>query len=148
MNLNTIKRGFTKTNPERGLHSLPGARRSELRHETPETIRIRGKYISDSHDSTGRVIGILAFFISCICTLILILLCSHWLPFVTPLVHFDTLLAMYVVLGFILHLMVIIADTMRNSNAPWARKSIIVFWSGIGVLLAISIPILILIEIV
>lgn len=141
MNLNTIKRGFTKTNPEKGLRNLPGAQKSERRDLMPGSVRVSGQYISSSYNKTGKIIGLLAYTIAWICNLLIILLVlQHFSPFGSTLGTSDFFLTSYVVLGVIMHIMVIFADGMQNSNAPWARKSIIVFWAGVGLSVALFIP--------
>lgn len=140
MNLNTLKRGFTKTNPERGLRSLPGAQKSEHRENRSNSVRVKGLYITDSYDTAGRVIGITAYTLSWLCNGIILLLATHsLLPFITETISTGLLLGGYFIIAFIIHALVILADGMRDSNAPWARKSIIVFWSGVGILLVLSI---------
>jgi|GEM_PF-5639293 hypothetical protein len=143
MNLNTLKRGFSRTNPEKGLRSLPGAQKSEHRDDLSGSIRVKGQYIVQDHDRAGRVLGIMAYGVSWICNgIILCLFILSLPPFVSEMLWERALLPIYLVLGFVLHIMVMLADGMRNSNAPWARKSIIVFWGGTGLFLAVYIPLL------
>lgn len=47
---------------------------------------------------------------------------------------------LYLTLGFLLHLLAMVADGIRGSNAPWARKSILIFWGGLGLVLAVYVP--------
>lgn len=141
MNLNTLKRGFTKTNPEKGLRSLPGAQKSVHREEGSGGIRVKGQYITHDHNTAGIVLGVMAYGFSWCCNVILLLLAAQsLLPFLAELAWGSLLLPAYLVLGFVIHIMVMVADGLRNSNAPWARKSIIVFWVGTGLFLVIYIP--------
>lgn len=71
MNLNNIKRGFTRTNPEKGLHSLPGAQKSDRRENRPHTIRVKGAYIEHDHNTVGKVLGISAWGLAWICNTLL-----------------------------------------------------------------------------
>lgn len=143
MNLNTLKRGFTKTNPEKGLRHLPGAQKSD--HRRHDSIRIKGPYIPKDHHGAGKILGITAFSFAWLCNGILILIAIQWiLPFVTEFIMSDLLRNCYIILGFVIHPLVIMADGLRNSDAPWARKSILVFWGGLALFLAIYIPVTII----
>jgi len=145
MNLNTLKRGFSRTNPEKGLRSLPGAQKSEHRDDLSGSIRVKGQYIAHDHDKAGRILGMMAYGASWICNgIIFLLITLSLLPFFPGVSWERALLPIYVVLGFVIHIMVMVADGMRNSNAPWARKSMIVFWAGVGLFLAIYIPLIII----
>jgi len=131
MNLNTIKRGFSKTNPEKGLHSLPGAHKEDHRDDKQGTITIRvsGKYIPSNDDvAAGKAFGILGYIIAWTSAIALVVN--------TVLLATNSSNTNYVPASFILgcafvHGCSIFADTMRNTEAPWARKGIIVFWSGV-----------------
>ena len=129
MNLNTIKRGFSKTNPEKGLRSLPGALKGEHKKDKLGTIRVSGKYIPSDHDALGLTFGILGYTIAWISAISLVI--NTFL--VTTSSDGDT---NYVIGSFVLgcafvHGCSIFADAMRKTEAPWARKGIIVFWSGV-----------------
>lgn len=142
MNLNSFKRGFTKTNPEKGLHHLPGARKSDRKEEGPETIRVKGIYVAENHHTAGRVFGILSYGLAWVCNSILMIITTVSVMQFTSDSHYlgDNALIAYIALAVILHTFVIVADNLRNSDAPWARKSIITFWIGLGIFLTIYIP--------
>ena len=142
MNLNTLKRGFTRTNPERGLRSLPGAQKSERRDDDDHSIRVKGVYIPLKHETAGRILGTCALGIAWICTGILISLFTlTFLPISWQTGMDDYALTSYVVLAVIMHILVIVADGITNSNAPRARKSVIVFWGSLALIIAIAFPI-------
>jgi len=122
MNLNSIKRGFTSTNPEKGLRNLSGARKADRIDDSTCTIRVKGQYISGGNDKVGRFFGMMGyihawlFVILFPCTLIA---GDNYIS--SPLSVF--------IIGFaIVHGCAMFADGLRNSNAPWATKGIKIFW--------------------
>ncbi len=125
MNLNQLKRGFTRTNPERSLHALPGAQKTEHHDPTDTTVRVKGRYISGDTDRTGRFFGITGFISAWIYAILLP--CSAffeirlgWLEF-GPFAVFLT--------GFtLIHGCAMFADGLRPSGTPWARRGIKTFW--------------------
>lgn len=125
MNLNKFKKNIRTINPERGLKDLVGAKKAELRDQAPGTVRVNGRYIS-GYKSTrlaGRILGIGAYITAWItgCLMLTSSLLSE-----TSLLQPPALF----LIGFLLvHGGVILADGLQNSNAPWARKAVIIFWS-------------------
>jgi hypothetical protein len=129
MNLQPLKRNFGKTNPEKGLRSLPGCHKGDHKDDKLGTIRVSGKYIPSDHDALGLAFGFLGYTIAWISVISLVI--NTFL--VTTSSDGDT---NYVIASFVLgcalvHGCAIFADTMRNTEAPWTRKGIIVFWSGV-----------------
>ena len=137
MNLNKYKKGFTKIRPERGLKNLVGAQKTELRDKPPETVRVTGTYIPGHKETrvAGRVLGIISFLISVIAGgLMLLAVILPNLDTPHPLGSFT--------LGFLLvHGCVMLADGLQNSDAPWARKAVIIFWSSTVLTFVISLVI-------
>ncbi|BDS06377.1 hypothetical protein NT6N_14170 [Oceaniferula spumae] len=132
MNLNKFKKTIGKTNPEKGLRDLAGARKAEYHHNDQGAIRVKGKYISHDYDRFGRVFGITAYLLAWLyvpCTVLSFFLPpgSIWNPFSIFLT------GMFAVHGFAL-----VADGLRNSNAPWAMKGIKIYWMGVILLIVLS----------
>ncbi len=126
MNLNRYKKGFTSTNPERGLRSLPGASRPERHAGSPGTIRVKGRYISQDTDKTGRVFGMMGFITS---WLYVILLPWSLLAEINIGSVMFTPLSIFIIGFAVVHGCALFADGLRNSDAPWATKGIKIFWS-------------------
>lgn len=122
MNMNSIKRGFTRTNPERGLHSLSGAMKSERHHEGPSVVRVKGRYIPQDTDRAGQFFGMMSYIHAWIYVILLpcTILAKDSLDF-NPL-------AVFLIGSAIVHGCAMAADGLRNSGAPWARKGIKIFW--------------------
>lgn len=122
MNLNRFKKGFTKTNPERGLHTLPGVHRPDRAGDETSTVRVKGRYIPSGTDNTGKVFGILSFTVACLCTVLF------------PLSFFAgkdadlSPLAVFVMGLFLVHGFAIFADSLRHSESIWSRRGIKLFW--------------------
>lgn len=149
MNLNTIKRGFSRTQPEKGLSSLPGAQKNPTRLPDSTTVRVKGVYISEPPSPLGKICSISAFCLACGCNLILLVLATLWvLPLETAPLLSDYLLSYYVVFAAILHGFAIVADGTLQSNAPWARKGLIMFWCGGALFLALVVPALIALSLI
>lgn len=120
MNLNTLKRGFTKTNPEKGLRSLPGAQKTERRTSSP-TIRVKGRYITQSTDRLGHFLGLLSYIHAWLYTILLP--CS----FLSDTGIFSPISVF--ILGFALvHGYALFADGLHHSEVPWARRALKIFW--------------------
>ncbi len=122
MNLNSIKRGFTSTNPEKGLRGLPGAMKADRIDDSSSTIRVKGRYIPGNTDRVGQFFGMMGyihawlFVILFPCTLI-----AGDDSIFSPMSIF--------IIGFaMVHGCAMFADGLRNSNAPWATKGIKIFW--------------------
>jgi len=133
MNLNRFKKGFTSTNPERGLHNLPGAIKSERHDEGPSVVRVKGRYIPQDNDRAGQFFGIMGYIHAWIYVILLpcTIFAKDSLVF-NPLSVFLTGLV-------IVHGCALAADGLRNSDAPWARKGIKIFWLASLVFLLTSI---------
>jgi len=145
MNLHTLKRGFGRTNPEKGLHHLVGAQKSDRHEDQPATIRIKGVYISPHHKTPGRILGALALGLAWISASLLICgLTLSFLPIAWRIPLADYTITTYVATAILMHVLVFIADGITYSNAPLARKSIIVFWGSLALYLAIYLPVIIL----
>lgn len=134
MNLNSLKRGFTKTNPDKGLSDLPGANKTGRSAYARGVVRIKGRYVSENYGKLAQVLGSIAYVLSWASSGVILLV-----PFFSEDVWGNWLLSGYAVLGFLLHILVMIADGVGNSNEPKVRKSIKVFWSGLALFLAVSI---------
>ena len=130
MNLNTIKRGFSKTNPEKGLRSLPGAHKEDHRDNQQNTIRISGKYIPNKENvDAGKALGMLGYVVAWVSGVTLVM---NTVMLTTNSGGNTGYAATALALGgALVHGCSIFADTMRNTEAPWARKGIVVFWSGV-----------------
>jgi len=122
MNLNSIKRGFTHTNPERGLHSLPGAIKSERHDKGPSVVRVKGQYIPQDTDRAGQFFGMMSYIHAWI--YIILLPCTI---FAEDSLIFNPL-SVFLIGLVTVHGCAMVADGLRNSDAPWARKGIKIFW--------------------
>lgn len=122
MNLNRLKRGFTRTNPEKGLRDLPGARKSERHNHDEETIRIKGRYIPSDTDRIGHYFGIMGYLHAWI--YVILLPCSIF----SDEHYMFSPLSIFLIGLFIVHGCAMFADSFRHSEAPWARKGIKIFW--------------------
>ena len=133
MNLNRFKKGFTSTNPERGLHNLPGAMKSERHDEGPSVVRVKGQYIPQDTDRAGQFFGMMSYIHAWIYVILLpcTILAQDSLAF-NPLAVFLIGLA-------IVHGCAMAADGLRYSDAPWARKGIKIFWIASLICLLMSI---------
>lgn len=126
MQLNKFKKGFSCIRPERGLKGLVGTQKIELRDKAAETIRVSGTYIPGHKGSikAGRFFGMLSYITSWLVGGLMLL--SSLLPELNlphPLSSF--------IFGCVLvHICMMLADGLQNSNSPWARKSVIIFWSA------------------
>jgi uncharacterized membrane protein YecN with MAPEG domain len=122
MNLNRLKRGFTKTNPERGLHQLPGSKKSTAHGINSHSIRVKGQYIPGNTDRIGRAFGLMGYALAWL--YFILLPCSMLTKNSTvfyPLPLF--------VIGFALvHGCAMFDDGLRQSKTPWASRGIKTFW--------------------
>ena len=133
MNLNSIKRGFTSTNPEKGLRNLPGAMKADRIDNSPSTIRVKGRYISQDTDTVGRFFGMMGYIHAWL--YVILFPCSIFVGddyLFSPISIFIIGLAM-------VHGCALFADGLRNSDAPWATKGIKIFWIFTLVMLVTSI---------
>ncbi len=122
MNLHRFKKLIGKNDPEKGLRDLPGARKADKRIEGPETVRVKGRYIPPNTDNAGMAFGVFGFIMACIYAVLLP--CSF---FAVNTMIFSPLAVF--ILGFAtVHGCAIFADSLRHSEAPWARKGIKIFW--------------------
>ena len=122
MNLNRLKRGFTRTNPERGLYSLPGAQKPDRHKERSTTVRVKGRYIPQDTDRMGQLFGMMGYIHA---WLYVILMPCAMLAENT--MDFDPLSVFLIGLA-VVHGCAMAADGLRHSEAPWARKGIKIFW--------------------
>ena len=132
MNLNKFKKTINTHNPEKGLRDLVGAQKSEHRDGNASTIRVTGTYIH-GHRSlrhAGRVIGILTFTSALIAS---ILMLASSLSIISLEVG-----ALFIFGLAFVHIGVLFADGFQQSDAPWARKGVITFWSATLLTLLIS----------
>ncbi len=125
MNLNRYKKGFTGTNPERGLRSLPGARKSDRHDNNSGTIRVKGRYISQDTDRMGKFFGMTGYIHAWLYVILLpwVLLSEINMGSVT-----FTPLSIFIIGFAMVHGCALFADGLRNSDAPWANKGIKIFW--------------------
>lgn len=122
MNLNSIKRGFTRTNPERGLRSLPGSMKADRIDNSSSTIRVKGQYISQGNDKIGRFFGMMGYIHAWLYAILLP--CS----IVGGDDYIFSPLSIFIIGFAMVHGCAMFADGLRNSNAPWATKGIKIFW--------------------
>lgn len=133
MNLHRFKRTIGKTNPEKGLRSLPGAQKRDHRDKLPSTVRVKGRYISQDHSTLGSFFGVMGYIHAWIFALGMTLsLFASSMKDLNPITIFF--------LGFaVVHGCAFLTDGLSNSNSPWAGKSIKIFWIGTAICAAISI---------
>ncbi|MGB0775905.1 MAG: hypothetical protein ACPGUY_08665 [Akkermansiaceae bacterium] len=136
MNLNSIKRGFTRTNPEKGLGNLPGAQKSEHRRNTQPTVRVSGQYISSSDHPVGKLLGGLGYLLSWISIAVMFYFVLHAHEVEKPTLN--VVLPSFFLGVLLVHGCAIMAEGFRGQEAPRARKGIIIFWCGTLVIIALS----------
>lgn len=122
MNLNRLKRGFTRTDPERGLRNLPGATKSDRMDDSLSTIRVKGRYIPTNTDRAGQLFGMMGYIHSWL--YLVLLSCT---VFATNTLEFSPL-SIFLIGFAVVHGCAMAADGLRHSEAPWARKGIKIFW--------------------
>ncbi|MFK7910664.1 MAG: hypothetical protein AB8F34_08675 [Akkermansiaceae bacterium] len=123
MNLNRFKKGYTGTNPERGLRSLAGAVKADKHIDNPGAVRVKGRYIPRDTDRIGHFFGMMGYIHAWL--YVILLPCSIYAD--SHSVIFSPM-AVFMVGMFVVHGCAIIADGLRHTEAPWARKGIKIFW--------------------
>lgn len=122
MNLHRFKKGYTGANPERGLRDLVGAQKAGKRIGGPTAVRVKGRYISDGNDRIGQLFGMMGYIHAWLT--VLLFPCSMFAAddhIFSPISTF--------IIGFaVVHGCAMFADGLRNSDAPWARRGIKIFW--------------------
>ena len=122
MNLNSIKRGFTSTNPEKGLRNLSGARKADRIDDSTSTMRVKGRYISGGNDKIGQFFGMMGYIHAWL--YVILMPCS----LVAGDDYISSPISIFIIGFAIVHGCAMFADGLRNSNAPWATKGIKIFW--------------------
>lgn len=92
--------------------------------DNPGAIRVKGRYIPQDTDRAGQVFGMMGYIHAWIYAVLLpcsLYAVDHY--FFSPLSVF--LIGMFVVHGCAL-----VADGLRHSEAPWARRGIMLFWAS------------------
>lgn len=134
MNLNKFKKTIGKNNPEKGLRNLVGAQKDERRDSSSGTIRVTGKYISGDKELnlTGRVLGLIAYISAWITGLLMLV------SLLMPSVNLPHPFATFIFGLLVVNGCAMLADGFRGSDAPWAMKGIIIFWSAAVLTFVIS----------
>ncbi|MGJ8677483.1 MAG: hypothetical protein ACSHX0_08195 [Akkermansiaceae bacterium] len=132
MNLNSLKKGHHGTNPERGLHRLPGAQgSSKLRDKKSSipAIRVSGKYIRKDQKALSKSLGIISFAIALVAAAVMVFFSSS-----AALKNHDAIAASLpsFVLGFIfIHGILVFVDGLSDPDTCWVRRSVKLFWMGV-----------------
>lgn len=137
MNLNRHKKGFSHTNPEKGLHSLAGAQKNEKRPPRAPTIRVGGTYIPAKDYGIPKVFGIAALAGSFISTICMAIPASK-----AALANEDPVAAAMTafILGAIfVHVLSIFAESVKGAEVPLGRKAMKSFWVGVMITVFLSI---------
>ena len=125
MNLHRFKRGFTKTNPEKGLRSLPGALKNERDPSAPSTIKVRGAYISNGYPRAGKFFAISGY--------ILTIVYAIALSFISITSYISSggisPLGVCLVGAAVVHGLAMAAEGVCHAESPWSQKSIKLFWT-------------------
>ena len=134
MNLNKYKKTINTIQPERGLHNLVGAEKFERTNRDSGAIRVTGKYISGHAELNfaGRILGMIAYISSWVAGLFM--LGSLILPSLNLPHPFASFIAGLIVVNS----SAMLADGFRSSDAPWAMKGLIIFWSMAGLTFVMS----------
>lgn len=132
MNLNRFKKGFTKTNPEKGLRSLPGALRNDRDPRIPGTIRVRGTYISSGYPRAGKFFALSGYVLTVGYALALVASYLFTNSYISPL-------GVCIVAAGLVHGCALAAEGVCHAESKWTRKSLKLFWGITGVWLIASI---------
>ncbi len=123
--MNRFKKGYTGTNPERGLRNLPGAMKADRIDNSSSTIRVKGRYISQDTDRIGGFFGMMGYIHAWL--YVILMPCTLLVdPNAVSLIF--TPISVFIIGFAMVHGCALFADGLRGSNAPWASKGIKIFW--------------------
>lgn len=138
MNLNTLKKGFTCNNPEKGLRSLPGAQKHDRKNRDEQSFRLSGKYIPPKDYGVSKYVGMAAFIASCLS--VLGMAGAILMSFFGNGNYRGIIMPSFLIGITIVHALSILAESLKGGEVALARKGIKVFWMGL--LVAFILPVL------
>lgn len=92
--------------------------------DNPGAIRVKGRYIPQDTDRAGQVFGMMGYIHAWIYAVLLP--CSLY----SVDHYFFSPLSVFLIGMFVVHGCALVADGLRHSEAPWARRGIMLFWAS------------------
>ena len=137
MNLNKYKKGFSATNPERGLHSLAGGKKRGRRRLSTNRIPLSGKYIPPSDYGIPVVLSRMAIVISYISVIGMVIFSVAIMLGSESSINFFAISFFSGLVG--VHLLVTVAESIKGTEITTARKSVKTFWLSILTIISVTI---------